>query len=231
MSADPPEDQPRQVTFAPRAWALIIAFGVAALCFFGVAGYVFVDQLRTVRDQNRKQTALLLTQEHALRELLPVLREARRQAPATRDVTRRTRRLLRTSVPLTERLARADLPEIVRDVGQASRAITSGDRLQRSLTLLLSLGEEVRGRSLLERSSVVLGQTRLMLRDLRENRLISRVPRALDGLIRRTDRLLGIQEEALAIQRRLIVTQEEALVRLRRIDERTGGGLQDAITP
>ena len=210
--------EPVQVTLSRGLMIALAAFGVIAIGFFGVAGYVFVDQLATIKDQNSKQAELIQKQEPLIAAALPVLREARRQAGPAREVTRRTRRLLRTSVPLTEELAEAGLPRVVREVGAFSRT-------------LLPLAQEIRDRSLVERSSIVLGQTRLALRALRETRLIARVPRALDALIRRQDKLLRIQEETLGIQRRLIVTQDEALVRLREIENRLGGSLEDAIRP
>lgn len=193
---------PVRVTLPPAAWASAAIFALVALVFMGVAGYVFVDQLRTIREQDRKQAVLLERSSPVLDAARPVLRELDEQAAPSRDALKRSRRLLRSAVPLTEELQAAGVADVVRDLGGASRAITDGDRLQRTLTAALALS-----------------------RDLRETRLVQRVPRTLDALVRRQDRLLAIQEETLAIQRRLIVAQEEALERLRGIDRRLGGGL------
>ncbi|WP_205696971.1 hypothetical protein [Conexibacter sp. SYSU D00693] len=223
-------DGPIQVTLPAKAWALLIAFGVAALTFFLVAGYVFTDQLRTVRDQDRKQTQLVRETLPILRAAAPVLAEARQQAAPTREVTRRTRRLLRTTVPLAEQLA---------DDG----------RMVRALQTVLEVGGEVQDRSLLGRTSIVLRGAREALRDARESGLLTRLPRdtralraATGALVdetvrlrRRADQatpatleLARIGRETLTILRRLDTTQTEALQRLRNLDRRLGGSLEEA---
>jgi hypothetical protein len=236
---DPAAPPPVRVTLPPAVARLLGALLVALVFFCIGLGYIFVDQLRSIRDQDRKQTALVANTLPLLRETRPLLDQTRRRLPRTKESLTRTLRLLRTTQPLVDDLVRADLPSTVTMVRSVTGVLADRGRLAATLDAAVELIARIRDTDLVNRSSATLAATGRLLRDVgrtdlvhRTSEVLTRSDRLLEKLERTSavDRLLHSQRSFLRLQRRLIrlqVTllgvQNEALVHIRSLDAKTGG--------
>jgi hypothetical protein len=223
-SARRPAD-PVHVTLPRKAWVAAIVLGAAFVFFVALSSYVFIDQLRTVRDQRRMQAGLS-------RSSLPVLREGRRQIPASRDALTRGRELLRTAQPLAERL----LP-LTRDLSDADLPAALREAV-RIVPPVVDLTAELRRRDLLQRTSRTLAATQTALERIDRLGLLQDADRAATLTTRSFPQLLAMQRrtlrsqlQALQLQRQALAVARETLAHAASMDEKLGGQLPATARP
>lgn len=120
-------DEPVRIVLPRRYWLPALIVGVLAVAFFGVATFVFVDQLQTVKEQDVKQAkvveALIPVLDDAsplLDEAGPLARSARRNRSGALELVARGRRFLVTAQPAVE-----ELPAALDELRGGARAAVS----------------------------------------------------------------------------------------------------------
>lgn len=184
----------------------MIGAGLMSVLMLGLLGLQLVTVERQRRIAARQEVRARLSLDAVREQAQALLRSGGEVAPKVGAGLERADRLVRA-------FARADSPEAIAQAGELAERLQSAD---------------LAGRVELISESVVMlvAQSRDLEAIARETGTDVDVLRAETLEFQRET--LGLQRETLGILQRSLTVQEETLVRIRRIDERTGGVLEPA---
>lgn len=188
--------RPETVSFPLRAWLVLAAFGVLMVGMLVLNNIQIGAQLAVVRQQLDFQA----NADPLIRDGRSLATDATRRLEETRRAQRDAARLVRQTRPLVADLRDAEIDEVLPTVGALTEGLSTRNRLVR-----------------------LVDRTDRLIAEFERTGFLQRGPQVADDTNRIVREILRIQRDTLAVQRRTLAVQEEALVRIRSIDDKTGG--------